>query len=71
MGESLMSSSAPARHESRFYSVAEAARLLGINRDTCYRMLKRGSFPTPHFQVDKLWRILAEPLDEYVEGRHS
>lgn len=61
MGTQPRSSSAP---EQRYYSVSEAAMRLGITRDTAYRMLASGRFPTKAFKVGELWRIPAEPLDE-------
>lgn len=50
------------------YSVREAARLLGVNPRTAYKLIETGQFPVPTFRVGALVKVPRRHLDALVTG---
>lgn len=50
----------------RVYTVEQVARMLDAGNSTIYRMIARGTFPTPIHKIGGI-RILADPFDRYLE----
>ena len=71
MSDKLRRSSAPVDESVRYYSVAEAARKLGISKKGAYKLLDEHRFPTHAFKAGKVWRIPAQPVDDLIAGRAS
>lgn len=52
--------------ESRWLSVEEIARYLGVVEDTVYRWIERRSLPA--HRVGKLWKFKTEEIDEWIRS---
>ncbi len=52
--------------ESRWLSVDEIARYLGVVEDTIYRWIERRSLPA--HRVGKLWKFKTEEIDAWVRS---
>lgn len=52
--------------ESRWLSVDEIARYLGVVEDTVYRWIERRSLPA--HRVGKLWKFKTEEIDEWIRS---
>jgi excisionase family DNA binding protein len=52
--------------ESRWRSVDEIARYLGVVEDTVYRWIERRSLPA--HRVGKLWKFKTEEIDEWIRS---
>lgn len=55
---------APPVSEPRLVGVEEAARLLGVGRDTVYKLMGSGELPGVQVRGRRLWSVAA--IDEYV-----
>lgn len=58
-----MTSEAP-----RVLSVTEAAEVLGIHRDTAYRLIAAGEFPVRTLRIGRQIRVPSVALDAYLSG---
>jgi excisionase family DNA binding protein len=47
-------------------SIAEAAALLRIHRDTAYRWAKAGTFPVPVVRMGSVLRVRRQQLEEFI-----
>lgn len=61
----LISDSIPA-DESRWYSVNEVARHLGVAADTVYRWIEKKGLPA--HRVGRLWKCKLPEVDAWVRG---
>jgi excisionase family DNA binding protein len=52
-------------------SIAEAAALLRIHRDTAYRWAKAGTFPVPIVRLGSLLRVRRQQLDAFINGKEG
>lgn len=52
--------------ETTWYTVTEAATLLGMHPETAYRLLRRGNFPVPAYRLKRYWRIPKAGVDVLV-----
>lgn len=52
--------------EQRTVTVEEAAKLLGIGRNTAYEAVRTDSFPTPVIKVGRRYLIPRAPLDRLL-----
>ncbi|MBI5245017.1 MAG: helix-turn-helix domain-containing protein [Elusimicrobia bacterium] len=52
--------------ESRWLSVEEIARYLGVAEDTVYRWIRARSLPA--HRVGKLWKFKTEEIDEWIRS---
>lgn len=52
--------------ESRWLSVEEIARYLGVVEDTVYRWIERRGLPA--HRVGKLWKFKTEEIDEWIRS---
>jgi excisionase family DNA binding protein len=59
------------QHQKPLYSVAEAAELLTVCRDTVYTMVRSGELG--HVRVRRVLRIPAAAIDEWIQShiRHG
>jgi excisionase family DNA binding protein len=48
------------------YSVAEAAELLGIHRETAYLQIAAGTFPVQAIRIGRLFKIPRAPLNDLL-----
>lgn len=55
--------------ESRWLSVEDIARYLGIVEDTVYRWIERRGLPA--HRVGKLWKFKAEEVDAWIRSGKS
>jgi excisionase family DNA binding protein len=55
-------------NSSRTVTVEEAARLLGIGRNTAYEAVRTGSFPSPVIKIGGRYVIPRAPLEQLLEG---
>ena len=48
-------------------SMADAAELVGVHRDTLYRLARTGQFP-PALQIGRQWRVSRPRLERFLHG---
>jgi excisionase family DNA binding protein len=48
-------------------TIAEAARRIGMHRDSLYRLARTGQFP-PAIQIGSRWRVSVPRLERYLHG---
>ena len=48
-------------------SIGEAARRVGLHRDTLYRLARTGEFP-PAIQIGSRWRVSVPRLERFLHG---
>jgi excisionase family DNA binding protein len=48
-------------------SIAEAARRIGMHRDSLYRLARTGHFP-PAVQIGARWRVSVPRLERFLHG---
>lgn len=49
-------------------SLAEAADLLGISRNTAYALVKSNEFPVPVLRVGKQLKVSRQAVEDFVNG---
>lgn len=49
-------------------SINEAADLLGINRNTAYRLIKLDEFPIPVLRIGGQMKVSRRAVEEFVEA---
>jgi excisionase family DNA binding protein len=52
----------------RFFTVPEAAKVLGIGRSLAYELIRTDSWPTPVVRLGKLIKIPSGPLLDLLAG---
>lgn len=57
-----------ARYRAAYYSLEQAAQILGIGRSTAYRMARAGEFPVPVMRFGALLRVPKKPLHDLIGG---
>jgi excisionase family DNA binding protein len=58
----------PSGDPSIFVTVVEAAEMLGIHRNTCYGLIKRGEFPVEVVRIGRAIRIRRHELETFLRG---
>jgi len=48
-------------------SMADAADLVGVHKDTLYRLARSGQFP-PALQIGRQWRVSVPRLERFLHG---
>jgi len=63
-----MPSPATAKPERQTYTIEEVARLLGINRSTCYELARYDRLPVPVIRLGKRMVLGKAALDRLLAG---
>lgn len=49
--------------------LAQAARMLGIHRQTAYKLVRRDAFPVPVLLVGNRYKVPILAIEEYLAGK--
>ena len=60
----------PQREAADLITLPQAAKRLGLHRDTLYRLARSGQFP-PAIQIGSTWRVSIPRLERYLHGEPS
>ena len=57
--------------EGALISVPDACRLLGVHRNTLYRLIREGEVPAFRLSRGGRWRFRRSDLEEWIEDRQA